>query len=106
MFNYLLLILSAVLNVVNVLHCEPLTMCVHQVNIGFDELGCDIFESRFSHDTNDTCDYIELNKEIDADPEDLIVLNLNIRGLYSKLGKLKLPDKYCNKKTSGHSDTK
>ena len=63
-------------------------MCVHPINIGYDELRRDIFETKFSHDTNDSCDYIELNREIYTDPEDLIVLNLNIRGLYSKLGKL------------------
>ena len=63
-------------------------MCVHPINIGYDELRRDIFETKFSHDTNDSCDYIELNREIDTDPEDLIILNLNVRGLYSKLGKL------------------
>ena len=88
MFIRLILTLCAVTNIVNILHCKQLNMCVHPINIGYDELRRDIYETRFRHDTNDTCDYIELNREIITDPEDLIVLNLNIRGLYSKLGKL------------------
>ena len=70
------------------LYCQESIMCVHPMNIGYDELSRDIYETRFSHDTNDSCDYIELTKEINADSEDLILINLNIRGLYSKLGRL------------------
>ena len=93
MFNLSILTLSAVFNCVlnfDVIYsyCQESIMCVHPMNIGYDKLRRDIYETRFSHDTNDSCDYIELTKEISADSEDLIVINLNIRGLYSKLGRL------------------
>ena len=69
------------------LNCEK--MCVHPIAIGFDELNRDVLETKYTYDTNDNCDYIELNRDIETDPDDLIVINLNIRGLYSKLGDLK-----------------
>ena len=69
-------------------YCQDTIMCVHPLNIGYDELRRDIYETKFNHDMTDTCDYIELDKDINTDPEDLTILNLNIRGLYSKLGKL------------------
>ena len=71
------------------------------MNIGYDELKHDIYKTRFCHDTNDSCDYIELNKEISVDPEDLIVINLNNRGLYLKLGKLNY---IINNATNRHAD--
>ena len=63
-------------------------MCVHPVHIGFDELRRDILETKYNYDTIDDCDYIELDKTVTKESEDLMVLNLNIRGLYSKLGNL------------------
>ena len=63
-------------------------MCVHPTHIGYDELKRDILETKYNYDTIDDCDYIELNKTITKEAEDLMILNLNIRGLYSKLGNL------------------
>ena len=63
-------------------------MCVHPVIKGFDELKREVLETQYSYDDNDNCDYIELNSLVSNDTEDLTILNLNIRGMFSKLGKL------------------
>ena len=63
-------------------------MCVHPIQIGYDELRRDILETKYNYDTIDDCDYIELDRSITKEAEDLMILNLNIRGLYSKLGNL------------------
>ena len=67
---------------------NTVTMCVHPIHIGYDELRRDIFETKYNYDTLDDCDYIELDRSITKDKEDLMIVNLNIRGLYSKLGNL------------------
>ena len=37
----------------------------------------------------DACDYLDINEKIDASSNDLFILQLNIRGMYSKLNRLK-----------------
>ena len=37
----------------------------------------------------DACDYLDLNEKIDVSNNDLFILQLNIRGMYSKLNRLK-----------------
>ena len=37
----------------------------------------------------DACDYLDINEKIDASSNDLLILQLNIRGMYSKLNRLK-----------------
>ena len=63
-------------------------MCVHPFIKGFDELDQEILDCKYIYDTNDNCDYTELDNGIITNDDDLTVLNLNIRGLYSKLGNL------------------
>ena len=85
---FILLTQCAVTYCISIDHIISLIMCVHPIQIGFDELRRDILETKYNYDTNDDCDYIELDRSITKDIEDLMVLNLNIRGLYSKLGNL------------------
>ena len=37
----------------------------------------------------DSCDYVDLEESVAIGTGDLVVMQLNIRGLYSKIGKLK-----------------
>ena len=62
-------------------------MCVHTI------ANHDLLERPFDqllHDTDDNnCDYIDSNERLQLNQSDLCVLQLNIRGLYSKLENLK-----------------
>ena len=55
---------------------------------GYDNLSREIFESHFTIDLTDNCDYEMDTSNYDWSSEDFIILNINIRGLYSKLGDL------------------
>ena len=63
-------------------------MCVHPTVKGYDELNQEILDCKYTYDTNDNCDYVELDNDITCNDDDLVILNLNIRGLYSKIGNL------------------
>ena len=56
---------------------------------GFDNLSREIFDSKFVLEINDNCDYEEDIEGYSWNDEDFIVLNINIRGLYSKQTNLK-----------------
>ena len=92
LLNLLLLILCAVhvnyLYIRNIVSCNSEIMCVHPVIKGYDELNQEILECKYTYDVNDNCDYIELDSGLRTNDDDLVILNLNIRGLYSKIGKL------------------
>ena len=62
-------------------------MCLHYIN-GFDNLDRPIEITKYQHEL-DNCDYFELTDPIDASHGDLLVMQLNIRGLLGKLSNLK-----------------
>ena len=55
---------------------------------GFDNLSQTIFENHFTVDFDDNCDYELDTSNYSWTEDDFIVLNINIRGLYSKIGEL------------------
>ena len=57
-------------------------MCLHPIN-GYDNLDRPIEITKYQHEL-DNCDYFELTNQIEASHEDLLVLQLNIRGLLGK----------------------
>ena len=63
-------------------------MCLGNCIRGKDQLNQDILESTFTIDLPDNCDYVECNNNINLDRDDLTFLELNIRGLYSKIPNL------------------
>ena len=62
-------------------------MCLHPI-IGHDNLDRPIETTKYQHEL-DNCDYFELTDPIDASHGDLLVMQLNIRGLLGKLSNLK-----------------
>ena len=62
-------------------------MCVHPI-IGHDNLDRPIEFSKYQHELNN-CDYFDLTDPIEAAHGDLLVMQLNIRGLLGKLSNLK-----------------
>ena len=63
-------------------------LCTMHTHKGFDNLLQEILDNHFTIDFNDNCDY-----KLDTDSyrwteDDFIVLNINIRGLYSKTAEL------------------
>ena len=62
-------------------------MCLHSIN-GYDVLNRPIDTAKYQHKL-DNCDYFELTNPIDAKHGDLLVMQLNIRGLINKLSSLK-----------------
>ena len=60
-------------------------MCLGNCIQGRDQLRQDILETEFTIDLPDNCDYVECNNSITIGDGDLSFLELNIRGLYSKL---------------------
>ena len=60
-------------------------MCVHNVIKGYDELSREVLDTKYTYDCNDNCDYIEPTNKVQTDHDDLTILHLNIRGMYSKL---------------------
>ena len=81
---YLLLcLLLNVLNIFTVWHNG--NMCLGNCIRGRDQLRQDILETTFTIDLPDNCDYVDCNNSITIGDGDLSFLELNIRGLYSKL---------------------
>ena len=62
-------------------------MCLHPVN-GYDVLDRPIEFAKYQHDL-DNCDYFEQTDPIDAKHGNLLVMQLNIRGLFGKMPSLK-----------------
>ena len=62
-------------------------MCLHPI-IGHDNLDRPIETTKYQHKL-DNCEYFELTDPIDASHGDLLVMQLNIRGLLGKLSNLK-----------------
>ena len=62
-------------------------MCLHPIS-GYDVLDRPIEISKYQHEL-DNCDYYEQTNPIEANHGDLLVMQLNIRGLFSKLASLK-----------------
>ena len=62
-------------------------MCLHPI-ISHDNLDSSIETTKYQHEL-DNCDYFELTDPIDASHGDLLVMQLNIRGLFCKLSNLK-----------------
>ena len=62
-------------------------MCVHPI-IGHNNLDQPIEVSKYQHEL-DNCDYFDLTDPIEASHGDLLVMQLNIRGLFGKLSNLK-----------------
>ena len=62
-------------------------MCLHPINV-YDNLDRPIVNTKYQHEL-DNCDYHELNDPIDVNHGDLLVMQLNIRGILSKLSNLK-----------------
>ena len=60
-------------------------MCLGNCIWGHDQLRQDILETDFTIDLPDNCDYVEYNNSIIIGDDDLLFLELNVRGLYSKL---------------------
>ena len=62
-------------------------MCLHPIN-GYDNLDRPIEITKYQNES-DNCAYFELTDPIDASHGDLLVMQLNIRGLLGKLLNLK-----------------
>lgn len=62
-------------------------MCVHPI-YGYDNLDRPIEIAKYQHEL-DTCDYYDLTNPIEARHGDLLVMQLNIRGLFGKMSNLK-----------------
>ena len=61
---------------------------MHSRTKGFDNLSREILENHFTIDLTDNCDYEMDTMNYNWTSKDCIILNINIRGLYSKLGDL------------------
>ena len=66
--------------------CYCVIMCVPSIN-GYDNLDRPIEISKYQHEL-DNCDYFDLTDPIKASHGDLLVMQLNIRGLLGKLSNL------------------
>ena len=73
---------------INIESCNKSNMCVHNITKGYDELSREGLDTKYTYDCNDNCDYAEPNNSIQTEHDDLTILHLNIRGLYSKLGQM------------------
>ena len=87
---FILIQFAVVIDSVNIYigSCNITNMCVHKVIKGYDELSREVLDTKYTYDCNDNCDYIEPDKTVSTDHDDLTILHLNIRGMYSKLGNL------------------
>ena len=63
-------------------------MCLGNCLRGRDVLRRNILETHYTIDLPDNCDYIECDNSINIDPWDVSFLELNIRGMYTKLPEL------------------
>ena len=63
-----------------------INMCLHPIN-GYDILDRPIEIAKYQHEL-DNCDYFEQNDPIDANHGDLLVIQLNVQGLFNKMSNL------------------
>ena len=63
-------------------------MCLGNFIWGQDQLRQDILETDCTIDLPNNCDYVECNNSIVINDDDLWFLELNVRGLYSKMSDL------------------
>ena len=63
-------------------------MCLGNCIQGQHQLRQDILETDFTIDLPNNCDYVECNNSIVINDDDLWFLELNVRGLYSKMSVL------------------
>ena len=59
-------------------------MCVTPISKGTDNLHRTIYDSKFTNDYEDNCDYVENVTHIPDIDEKLTVIQLNIRGMFGK----------------------
>ena len=80
------LLLCSVINVLSILTAwRNGNMCLGNCIPGCYQLRQDILETEFTIDLPDNCDYVGCNNSITIGDGDLSFLELNIRGLFSKL---------------------
>ena len=74
-------------------------MCIHNINVKNDLLDRPYVQLIYSTD-NDNCDCLDVENKLYLNDKDFSVLQLNIRGLYGKVDKLKhiLSEPFYNKK--------
>ena len=84
-FSPLLVCIYCFVHYCVLLYC--IIMCLHPI-IGYDNLDRPIETTKYQHEL-DNCDYFEMTDPIDASHGDLLVMQLNIRGLLGKLSNLK-----------------
>ena len=82
------------------LNCCLLIMCVHTITDKLDNLD-GLNKLVLESGTNkDSCDYIALENVVPACDKDLTILQVNIRGIQSKIGELKYLIDHCYKNTT------
>ena len=64
-------------------------MCLHPIN-GYNVLDRPIEIAEYQHEL-DNCDYFEQNDPIDMNHGDLLVMQLNVQGLFNKMSNLNGP---------------
>ena len=75
-------------------------MCVHTITDKLDNLN-GLNKLELETGTNqDSCDYIALENVVTACDKDLTILQVNIRGIQSKIGELKYLIDHCYKNTT------
>ena len=69
---------------------DSLFMCLHppEDRLGFDKLGRDITEDIYRNNFEHSCDYHCNDEPIDKKNLDLSIIQLNVRGVVSKIDKL------------------
>ena len=65
-------------------------MCLHppEEKIGFDSLGRDVIDGIFRRKLDETCDYHNIDEKVQKSSLDISIIQLNIRGLASKVDEL------------------
>ena len=74
-------------------------MCIHNINVKNDLLDRPYVQLIYSTN-NDNCEYLDVDNKLLLNDGELSVLQLNIRGLYGKVDKLKhiISESFYNKK--------
>ena len=88
--NSILLVCENILGFIllNWTFCNLCSMGIHNINVKndlLDRLYVQLIYSTY----NDNCDYLDVDNKLLLNDEDLSVLQLNIRGFYGKMDKLK-----------------
>ena len=75
-------------------------MCVHRITNRPDSLGRDTRLELDTEQVHGNCDYVGLEKVVTAGNKDLTVIQLNVRGLQSKVDQLKYLIDHCYQNTT------